>query len=342
MTLEELKNNGIGFNSTGDSFYSPAINLASGLNQLGIPIHANIDYRNPGISSLTFTKSEALHDCKVHVLDVLEGTFQDDFPYSIGSGSLSLHVYTLCDSIDHLNLRGDFTSIHRGHSNRFISSHYPFFPICFGVSDVLQNFSQNFEYGIRDEVVLRNFRYSRNQYVRLAMDLAWVKLLEPHIRIDRSMTKSSGRWDTAFYEKLGQSLGCLCYGGNLVEDLSDYYLDNLSLNDPRRDFLGNKKHHVNPAIVRWDSWRFWESLSMGCLSIHLDFEKHGFLLPEIPENWEHYVGISFNTLKEDLERLMDERSRWAEIAWNGRKWALEHYSPLPVAKRFLRNIGVDL
>lgn len=58
----------------------------------------------------------------------------------------------------------------------------------------------------------------------------------------------------------------------------------------------------------------------------------------MPENWKHYVGIDLATIKQDVERIMDEWEKMEEIAANGRLWALEHYSPLAVARRFLQTV----
>ncbi len=81
---------------------------------------------------------------------------------------------------------------------------------------------------------------------------------------------------------------------------------------------------------------------MGCLTLQLDFDKYGFELPVMPENWVHYVGLSLDNLKEDVERIFDERDRLPEIARKGRLWALQHYTPRPVATRFLRDAGIEL
>ena len=87
--------------------------------------------------------------------------------------------------------------------------------------------------------------------------------------------------------------------------------------------------------MRWDSWRFWESLSAGCLTLHLDFNKYGFLLPEMPIQWQHYIPIDMEDPVASVDRFMASRLRWAEIAESGRQWAIEHYCPAACARRFL-------
>ncbi len=88
-------------------------------------------------------------------------------------------------------------------------------------------------------------------------------------------------------------------------------------------------------IIQFDSWRFWESLAAGCLTFHFDFEKYGMTLPVMPENRVHYIGVDLNNIDETIGFIEQNPDRLAEIAANGRKWALEHYSPRPTAQRFL-------
>lgn len=94
-------------------------------------------------------------------------------------------------------------------------------------------------------------------------------------------------------------------------------------------------------IVQWDSWRLWESLAAGCVTFHVDFEQNNFLLPVMPINWKHYIGIDLKNVKETVQRLIEDAQILAEISTNGRSWAIEHYSPVPTAIRFLKAIGKD-
>jgi hypothetical protein len=89
------------------------------------------------------------------------------------------------------------------------------------------------------------------------------------------------------------------------------------------------------AVVQFDSWRFWESLAAGCLTLHVDLDKYGCSFPVQPENWKHYVGFDLRHIDQDIRRLKDSRSRLEEIALAGREWAVTHYSPRAVAERFL-------
>jgi hypothetical protein len=91
-----------------------------------------------------------------------------------------------------------------------------------------------------------------------------------------------------------------------------------------------------PALVlRWDSFRLWESFACGCLTVHLDFAKYGFALPVMPEAWTHYAPIDLDDIAGSAERIMAREKDWPRIAEAGRAWAIRHYAPKPTAERVL-------
>lgn len=87
-------------------------------------------------------------------------------------------------------------------------------------------------------------------------------------------------------------------------------------------------------IYQFDSWRFWESLVSGCATMHVDFEKYGIMLQEMPINGVHYIGIDLDNPERILKCLKD-KNQLRKIAENGKNWALKYYSPKAVANRFL-------
>jgi hypothetical protein len=95
-------------------------------------------------------------------------------------------------------------------------------------------------------------------------------------------------------------------------------------------------------ITQWDSWRHWEAMAAGCVSIHADFDKYGMALPVRPTNWEHYIGVDFDRPKDAIDRIIAEPAVLEHISVQGRAWVLKHYSPVPVAKRFLGLIGREV
>lgn len=202
-------------------------------------------------------------------------------------------------------------------------------PWAFGLNDeVLRKIEAAYGRGPRKPVFIRNFRPSFNQSVRQMLDLAFVRNLAEHFEIDASFD-DSGRFNDGHYARLCGSLGCLAYGGEFADDVTK----NSLLREPGpagRSIVGD-----GPVIVRWDSWRFWESMASGCLTVTLDFDEYGFQLPVRPANGIHYVGIRLHRLDETLGLLRGDRSRLAEIASQGRQWAIANYAPVPAALRFL-------
>jgi triacylglycerol esterase/lipase EstA (alpha/beta hydrolase family) len=90
-----------------------------------------------------------------------------------------------------------------------------------------------------------------------------------------------------------------------------------------------------PRLIQWDSWRFWEGLAAGCLVFNFDLPLYGVELPVMPENFVHYVGVRTDNIPEVLARLEADPGLPERIAARGRTWALEHYSPVALARRFL-------
>lgn len=91
-------------------------------------------------------------------------------------------------------------------------------------------------------------------------------------------------------------------------------------------------------LIQWDSWRFWEGLAAGCLVFNLDLPYYGVELPVMPEPFVHYVPVRPDNAAAVLDRLMREPGLGERIAAQGRAWALEHYSPRALARRFLDTV----
>ncbi|MBE9235971.1 hypothetical protein IQ227_07985 [Anabaena aphanizomenioides LEGE 00250] len=210
-------------------------------------------------------------------------------------------------------------------------------PWAFGFQQKLIDFTDNFDFSQpRKREILRNFKPSLQQSVRESLDLILVPKLERNITIDRTVDYySSYANNDNFLKKLLTSRFCLAYGG--------FYTSNVLLNPYFHQFPEYSKitYLQDVVIGRWDSWRLWESWVMGCIPITLDFDKYGFLLPVMPENWQHYIGLDLSKLDEDVERLLSlSEQELDEISYNGREWALQYYSPQAVAERAL-TIGID-
>lgn len=94
-------------------------------------------------------------------------------------------------------------------------------------------------------------------------------------------------------------------------------------------------------VFQHDSFRFWETMYSRTCPITLDYSSSGFILPEMPIEGEHYLGVKKFDFKDFAERLnnltVEEILR---IGANGREWVLQHYSPKAQALRLLNYLSV--
>lgn len=333
--ISALQDKGVFFLSDSSGFSYAATCLADGLSQLGIPVFANLDYSEPLITDFCFVRSadpQQRKDAACVIVDL-----QDTRQYLhqiVRFEPPHPNTFLLCMQDDASTFCADgITAMLAAHENRFWKLQGARIPIGFGLSSVMIRKTSGFDADKpRADRILYNFRPSLNQHLRAALDLVFLPRLEQRIAVHREQT-APGRWNADYYRLLGSNLGCLAYGGTFGQDLSNN--DYLMQNECFRTFMGCIDIQHDPVVLRWDSWRFWESLVCGCLTIQLDFERYGFELPVMPVNWHHYIGLDLANLERDLERMMDERDRLQEIGWNGRQWAVEQYSPQAVARRFV-------
>jgi hypothetical protein len=147
--------------------------------------------------------------------------------------------------------------------------------------------------------------------------------------------QASGRHNPGYYELLLSTTTCSSFGGYFISPFP-YHSWTLTGRICRKIIA--KFGWKTNRLVQWDSWRFWEAIAAGCVPIHLDFDKYGFVLPVMPENWKHYIGIDLDDLDGSIDRIAKNLERLPEISAEGRSWALEHYTPVAVARRFLETV----
>jgi hypothetical protein len=138
-----------------------------------------------------------------------------------------------------------------------------------------------------------------------------------------------------YYKRLKKSTACACFGGRFMPPWPRELTAPLRLWHRVMNKLAWGR--LRPIVV-WDSWRFWESLAAGCVTFHVDFEKYGPFIPVMPENWRHYIGIDLENMQETVGRISDDPGILEKISNEGRIWALENYSPVPTALRFLETV----
>jgi hypothetical protein len=157
--------------------------------------------------------------------------------------------------------------------------------------------------------------------------------------------QTTGRHSPEYYRRLGSVAACSAFCGDLIPPmpfknpecylvggnkakLRRLFFEILAKADPRPD-----------RIVSCDSFRFWETLAAGTVAFNVDLEHYGVQLPVMPENWKHYIGVDFARVDAVIERLLAEPEALERIASAGRAWALEHYSPVAQARRFLNALA---
>jgi hypothetical protein len=253
-----------------------------------------------------------------------------------------------------------FDIIFRTHYNRHSKFHSECLPWVFGISNrILRETNDLPKFQERKKQLLVNFRVDQEAF---ETKNAWLRLDQGWLRIDqgvmiadhplRSLIRSEflplieqvlpvenavdsfeqSPWDSYhhlhwvqtgkrhhpnYYKRLKESVACTCFAGWMAPNPT-----------------------TGKTIVEWwDSWRFWESLAAGCVTFHVDLEKYGILLPVMPENWQHYIGIDFDNIQSAVDRIASDPGILERISTEGRLWAIENYGPVPTAVRFLKTLG---
>ena len=342
------------------NFHHLSICIAEGLKQLGIPIYANktVWLINQETQEYLFTYNLNVHpnNCAICVAD-FSGLENLGWYHPMSDLITELDnelVLILLDGNDiELNFTGveRFNYIFRTHMINQISYPSNYAPWAFGISDRIKIATETDKpFSQKKAEIISVFRSSVNQGVRLAMEFCFLPHLHSKIQVHRELlinSENSADFNSfhqlyfsqikthhnpQYFETLKNSQFCCSYGGSF------YYADLVE-----RSKQNNLSTQQKPCILRWDSWRFWESLAAGCVSIHLDFDQYGFCLPIKPVNWEHYVGIDLANPKETAEKILDQPELMEKISVQGRQWALENYASIPVACRFLDlALGEDL
>ena len=58
-------------------------------------------------------------------------------------------------------------------------------------------------------------------------------------------------------------------------------------------------------IYQWDSWRIWEAFAAKSMAVNVDFEKYRIRLPEMPVNFQHYLGVDLRNPQKAIDVLND-------------------------------------
>jgi hypothetical protein len=198
--------------------------------------------------------------------------------------------------------------------------------------------------------------HSYRHELRNTFDQLVYPKLEPFLTVDRTTNsrtqppadplhrfmweQTAGRHYPDYYSRLRSARACSCVGGQLMPSRPEDW--SVFSGGGKRVLLRkfsrwtvDKVAGGVPRWNQWESWRFWESMAAGCLSLMLDFEKYGAQLPVQPDNWVHYIGLDCDHLQRDIDRLRADPTGLAKIAQSGKEWAVLNYSPDATARRFI-------
>lgn len=332
------------------------VSLAEGLTELGASVSGSENYWRNSIEEGDYLirKSSDI-DLDQYQVVVFHSTFHDYrsenlLPKQLFSSDRKFKSVFI-DSSDGFSTPGyrpEFNEIDlvlKSHFNRFLKHPKNFVPWAFGLTERMRKYSAPIVFDEREKRILANFRVKhplRNKVEEIATKY-YSSIFEKNEKIDpfdhddlsdidRLFWEQSGRRHyPSYYSRLGKSLLCNAVGGYLTKKTyvrRDLFFRVISKFDRK---LGILPHDI---IYQFDSWRFWESLISGCCTIHIDLKKYGCVLPEMPINGEHYLGIDLSKPQSILPILRD-LDRLKDISNNGMAWAEKHYAPKPTAKRFL-------
>jgi len=207
-------------------------------------------------------------------------------------------------------------------------------PQSYGVStELIEESTDSLSRGIsrKPRSIFHNFGRSLNQTVRQAGYLSFITSFTEHYSV--SQLKGTG---DVYAAHLASQEAMFVYGGNFTWRLDDYF--RLVGQDVIYD-AHDGTYQSDVAVVRWDSWRFWECCLFACAPIMLDFEFYGLRLPVLPVPWKEYIPVRFDTPESTLKRLADHLNDnpvyFQQVGLNARKWAIQNYSPAVRARRIL-------
>lgn len=167
--------------------------------------------------------------------------------------------------------------------------------------------------------------------------------IAPEDSYARLMWEQTGmRHSSSFYDRLSSSQCVACFCGDLIPPMP--------WRNPEQYLVGGNKAKLKGVLfdamakldprpwrsVQWDSFRAWESWAAGCTNLNIDLDAYGPVLPVMPENWKHYIGVDLERPETALQRIQDEPSVLERVAKDGQQWAMENYSPKRMAERFLQ------
>lgn len=338
-------------------YHHSLVCIAEGLSELGIKYYSSCNYwlqstvRDDYL--LQYNKDVVPDDCDLIIVE-------SSYIYKCGVPTEIINkkrafISVLIDNTDgvrtfsHTKVSGCFDLILRTHYNKKDCYYQTerVKPWAFGLSNrMLKELNSVSEWSEREQKILVSFGCMHPLRRRIIHDV--LPRLKDFFEVDESIDSivastdyhSLMWWQTGrrhypeYYKRLKNIAACAAFGG-LTPPAWE-----VEPNLLKRYWRRRKEGYKTRILTQWDSWRLWESLAAGAVTFHIDFEKNDLLLPVMPENGFHYFGVDMDNIDEDLVRC-ENGGLLDEISINGRKWAIENYSPRVVAQRVLDLISVN-
>jgi hypothetical protein len=247
-----------------------------------------------------------------------------------------------------------FDFILKTHFNHHLNYLDNFYPWSFGLSNrILHELKEVPNFEDKKRQILINFRHWQTGHpVRNVSSRILIPKISHILEINNTVDnqaeyptepyhhlhwlQTGNRHYPNYYNRLKSSIACACFGGFFVPACPK---NSGSLINRGIQRVIQKLRLKSNTIRQWDSWRFWESLAAGCVTFHVDFEKYGIALPVMPENWRHYIGVDLDNVQATVDRITENPQILEYIARKGRNWAIENYSPVSTALRFLEIVS---
>lgn len=345
------------------AFQHNIISIGEGLKELGIEFYSNVNYwelsPNSGKYLFNYKLGITPDVCDAVVINNEWFMYGREIPNKLfEAGRKYKTVYIDSDGLYAYYLKKEFRQfdiILRTQYNRKVKYPKNIKPWAFGLSNRIISYTQGgLPFEKRKKTVLNNFRVSQ-QVRKIANKSFIIPFMSRLFLIDSTFNgfndiptdpyekllweQTGRRHYSSYYEKLKKSALCGCFAGTFIipfpPDINNIFFKFFNLWNLNTVRFGIK----TDTITQYDGWRFWETLSAGCVALHADFERYGMQLPVQPVNFRHYIGIDFYNLKESFNKIKRNIGLLPEISKEGRKWALENYSPKAVAKRFIQYIS---
>lgn len=344
------------------AYQHPIIVIAEGLRELGIPYHSDKDYWKlaPDAAEYLFRydPSVTADDCDVVVVNSTWMHYTRSLPEGLfHAGRRYVTIYI--DDDDGLYTHSatpafrQFDVILRTHYNHKHSYPKNVLPWQFGFSGRMATALGGYTpYDKRPGGVLSNFRMSHSVRGSVKKEFLprFEQIMPVDVRTDGALETSASALDRMLWEQTGRR-HYPSYFARLKESKASFAFGGYFSSPFPRPVSSPVLRKLNGLIARlglktsvvdqFDSWRFWESLVAGCVTFHVDLDRYGAVLPVMPENWKHYVGIDLDDIEGSLAVIKENMHRFTDISKSGREWAMENYSPVAVAKRFIEIASRD-